>query len=172
MIADGCPLPPPPPEPPLPEDHRYDWHTNTTWDGTQDHVLNPFNAVLFDEANYPPGPPTVVMKQAWIGGQVPGVGDNVWVPSWRIVVLNATAAGYRTPRLGGLIIEGTLLLGAAAEGAQADESRSVELSAEFVTIKGGKLLGCRWPALVRSCTAPLPRRHHATITLHGDHLHP
>jgi hypothetical protein len=172
----ACPEPPPPPPPPPPPEYvavllenetRY-WSNATTWDTTQTSLFSPFNTLKYDERNYPPAPPEVVVTQSW-NASTPGNGDNVWIIPLRTVVLDEDTAALR-----GLIID---------EGANLvfSHERSVSLTAAFVTIRGGSMLVCEWQCTPKSipevtmdcsCGAPYPAQRTATINLLGDRFAP
>jgi hypothetical protein len=174
-IYHACPEPPLPPPPPpvseyqvLLENKTHFWSNDTTWTGTHILLSNPFNTIKYDERNYPPAAPEVVVQQKW-EVSTPGDGDNVWIVPLRTVVLDVDSANIR-----GLIIdEGANLL--------LSKTHSVSLSAAFVTIRAGTMLVCDWQCtptsvpdvtMVCSCTAPLPKQHTATINLLGDRFAP
>jgi hypothetical protein len=172
----ACPEPPPPPPPPPPPEYvavllenetRY-WSNATTWDGTQASLFNPFNTLKYDERNYPPAPPEVVVSQSW-NASTPGSGDNVWIIPLRTVVLDEDTADLR-----GLIID---------EGANLvfSHRRSITLTAAFITIRAGTMLVCEWqctpktipePTMDCSCVGPFPEQRTATINLLGDRFAP
>jgi hypothetical protein len=78
--STGCLAAPPAPPPPVDKGMSL-WSDPATWIGTQDHPANPMNTlkqVLVSKGKYNF---QVVSSQNWTG-QIPGPGDNVWIPPW------------------------------------------------------------------------------------------
>jgi hypothetical protein len=117
--AAGCFAPPPPPPPPPPENNFIPWNSSAAWANLTDHAANPLNTVTYTPLKDGSVRATVQSAQSW-SGPVPSAYDNVWIPSWRKVVLDAD-----TPLLGHVIIEGVLLV---------NGSSSVALSATYLEV--------------------------------------
>ncbi len=92
---------PPPPAPVVARDATvYLWSDPLTWNGTLDSLLNPHNSVSETD------PTHLIVSQVW-AEDIPSQGDNVWVPSWKMVSLDVD-----TPRLNYLVASSwSMLLG-------------------------------------------------------------
>jgi len=116
----GCNPPPPPPDTTL-----FEWTNPYVWVNLTDSTSNPHNRIEYTKK--PDG--TLVAKtlstQEW-NAAIPSEYDNVWIPSWRRVLLNVD-----TPVLGHLIIEGTLVINSTSD---------ITLTATYIEIKGGTLI--------------------------------
>ena len=93
---------------------------------------------------------SLLNTQQW-SGQIPGEYDNVWIPSWKKVILDVS-----TPILGRVVVEGTLLV---------NDTASVDLSAVWLEIKGGQLIIATVDPTGEEILGPFTGN--TTITLHG-----
>ena len=127
--ADGCWPAPPPPKPKEKVKLFFQkWSSAETWSNTTNHPNNPLNSLVKDEAASAATGKTIFKVgevQEW-PAKVPSDYDNVWIPEWSKVILDVSS-----PILGRLIIEGTLII---------NSSSTVDLTATFIEVKGGKLL--------------------------------
>ncbi len=117
--AVGCYPPPPPPSPPPPDDNFVSWSANSTWSNLTGHVANPLNLVQYQVQRDGSVRAVLVRGQEW-SAPVPSAHDNVWIPSWKKVVLDVD-----TPLLGHVVVEGVLLINGTA---------SVNLSATYLEV--------------------------------------
>ena len=120
---EGC-YPPPLPPGGLPKEDFTVWSAASTWENTTQHPANPLNKLVTMEVagrlEYVVTDPVV-----WADA-IPSEGDDVWIPSWKQVLLDVD-----TPVLGRLVVEGVLVINATSH---------VDLSATWIEIKGGALI--------------------------------
>lgn len=122
----GCWPPPPPPPPPPPDTTLVKWSDPYAWLNLTTSVLNPHNKIKYVKNRDGSVDATVRESQVW-AASVPGEFENVWIPSWRRVVLDVA----KTPVLGHLIVEGVLVI---------NSTQSVELTVTYLEIRGGTVL--------------------------------
>jgi hypothetical protein len=110
------------------------WSSPVTWANTTSHPANPL--VELETVEVSPGrfEFTVLEPVPWVDG-VPSDGEDVWIPSWKQVVLDVS-----TPVLGRVVVEGVLLINA---------SSVVDLKATWIEVI--LTLGCSRPRI-----QPLP----------------
>lgn len=104
------------------------WSSPETWSNLTSHPNNPLNTLVKDNAASSAAGKTILklnQVQKW-DADVPSDYDSVWIPEWAKVILDVS-----TPILGRLVIEGTLII---------NSSSTVDLTATYLEIKGGKLL--------------------------------
>jgi hypothetical protein len=147
--SGGCwPPPPVPPDPIVVKEFSL-WSHRSTWFNMTDDPRNPLNKIEIDVAKST-SESTVykfLEKQEW-AADTPSDFDNVWIPRWRLVVLDVSS-----PILGHLVIEGTLLINA---------STTVNLTATWIEIKGGTLIIAKCDS-VGNILGPFEGRTHITL---------
>jgi hypothetical protein len=122
------------------EDTWLSWSDPATWADTLDHPANPLNLIAEEDAKTSKF--IVIEKQTWRGA-LPGDGDDVWIPSWKRVLLDVS-----TRSIGRLVVEGTLVI---------NGTDSVNLTATYVEIKGGKVsLSCFCECVCILCVCMTP----------------
>jgi hypothetical protein len=146
--SGGCWPPPQPPEGEVDREFSL-WSQRRTWFNTTYNSRNPLNKIEIDVAksNRQKTVYKIVEKQEW-AADTPSDFDNVWIPKWRLVVLDVSS-----PILGRLVIEGTLLINASA---------TVNLTATWIEIKGGTLIIANCDS-VGNILGPFQGRTHITL---------
>ena len=146
--SGGCWPPPQPPEGEVDREFSL-WSERRTWFNTTHNTRNPLNKIEIDiaKSNRQKTVYKIVEKQEW-AADTPSDFDNVWIPKWRLVVLDVSS-----PILGRLVIEGTLLINA---------STTVNLTATWIEIKGGTLIIAKCDS-VGNILGPFEGRTHITL---------
>lgn len=147
--AKGCPPPPPAPPPPPPDDFFSLWSAPSTWANLTSHLANPLNKLEEVSLGRRKYAYTVKEAQLW-NASIPSANDNVWIPSWKKVLLDV-----KTPVLSKLVIEGVLLV---------NSTDVAMLEAVYVEVKGGKLIIADTDS---QGNVVGPFRGNATVILHG-----
>lgn len=144
----GC-WPPPLPPGGLPKEDFSPWSSPSTWENTTAHPANPLNKLETVEVSPGNLEFQVLEPVVWADG-IPSEGDDVWIPSWKQVVLDVD-----TPVLGRVVIEGVLVINATSV---------VDLAATWIEIKGGSLIIATTDGKGKVLG---PFEGSTTITLHG-----
>ncbi|KAJ1475672.1 hypothetical protein T484DRAFT_1827474 [Baffinella frigidus] len=122
---NGCWPPPPAPPPPPPDNFFSLWSAESTWANLTGHAANPLNVLKEIPLGRRRFAYTVKEQQNW-NSSVPSHYDNVWIPSWKKVLLDVS-----TPILGKIVVEGVLVI---------NSTDTISLDAVYIELKGGTLI--------------------------------